>query len=387
MGRPASGGPEAELWLGAHPRCSSRLLAATDSGEEHALSDWIEGDPARALGATVTERFGARLPFLFKVLAADQPLSLQAHPTLQQARDGYAAENGAGVPLDAPTRNYKDDNHKPELVVALSRFVALAGFREPKEAIALLSHFGFSSPDSPLFDAWRRLHGSPDSSGLRRFFETTLRTEREALRLSISQMVEIAVRSSTSGDADTKSLGAWLLRLAHLHPSDPGVIAAILLRLIVLEPGEALFLPPGNLHAYLGGLALELMASSDNVLRGGLTEKHVDLAELLRIVSFDSSLPAVRSGVRTKAAGGPARVRYPTSAAEFELSLISFDAGDSLHERGPTIVLCLDGAFEIESESTRVGVRRGDSFFCAADAPFTLRGAGRVALACVNPSA
>ncbi|HSC87286.1 MAG TPA: mannose-6-phosphate isomerase, class I [Polyangiaceae bacterium] len=380
LGRPASGEPEAELWVGAHPGCPSRVLG----GDGTTLDRLIASAPSKHLGDEVHERFGARLPFLFKVLAAEQPLSLQAHPDAEQAREGFARENAAGVPLDAAERSYKDDQHKPELICALTPFAALHGFRPAAEALEVLGAFGVAEPTSPLFDAWRHLRESPDATGLRRFFTEVFRTPRDRLDEVIVSGIERVAATPAERLRRWGDLPAWFARLAALYPGDPGVVIALTLQLVELAPGEALFLGARNLHAYLGGLGLEVMASSDNVLRGGMTHKHVDVAELARVVEFASLPVDVLHPVEERTEPGVRVARYPSRAAEFELALVTLEPGASWSLRGPGLVVGLEGEGTAEAAGERAPLARGTQLFCDAQHEVQLVGPCRLAVTTVR---
>ncbi|ANS26424.1 mannose-6-phosphate isomerase [Rhodococcus opacus] len=266
-GRPSpSDRPEAELWLGAHPADPARV---DDAVSGVSLLDVISADPLGQLGAANASQFRGRLPFLLKVLAADEPLSLQAHPNSVQAREGFERENANGVPLDSPARNYKDDNHKPELVVALTKFEALAGFRDVRRTVALLRALGVAELDRCA----EQLAAQTDSSGMRALFTQWITGDKHPAAL-IGGVVEACRRYlSTMCDGAEGEFAAeaqTALDLGSRYPNDPSVLISLLLNRITLEPGEGLFLAAGNLHAYLRGVAVEIMANSDNVLRGGL---------------------------------------------------------------------------------------------------------------------
>lgn len=378
LGNAPSSEPQAELWMGAHPLAPSRLVGSGKTLLEH-----IERDPGAALGAEVASRFGGRLPFLFKVIAAAQPLSLQAHPSAAQAREGYLREEAEGVPLTARHRNYKDDCHKPELVCALTPFAALCGFRQARESRALLSALEL--------DGALPLACLEDAHGVRRLFEVLYGLgEHER-----AELVARAVRGAERLSAEPGEVAQlpvheaalslrWLPRLAALHPSDAGVIGALLLNVVELAPGEAIFLPAGNLHAYLEGTALELMASSDNVLRGGLTEKHVDVPELLRILRFESHHPEILRGRPAPGSEGQ-ELTFDAPVAEFCLSEVEIGGEPAAAWEGgtgPEILLCLDGQVQVSRGGREVELGRGRSVFCdAASAAYRVTGRGRLARA------
>ncbi len=283
LGREASGGPEAELWLGAHPGCPSRIVDPTQTGGATDLEGWIAADPVATLGPYAAS---GRLPFLLKILAAASPLSLQAHPTPEQARLGFERENQLGVPLDAPHRNYRDAYPKPELIYALSpTFDALCGFRPLDEVRALISalidaSLGVEDPQpQPLEDLLASLSGSDVALP-----ETV--AWLIGRRTGVATLVSLVTALAAHGVRGYEREMATVSLLADEHPGDPGIVVSLLLNHVTLAAGEALFLPAGNIHAYLSGLGIELMTASDNVLRGGLTPKHVDVPELLSVLDF-----------------------------------------------------------------------------------------------------
>lgn len=311
-GRPVpSAHPEAELWFGAHPADPARVQI---NGHSESLLELVSADPQHELGPVAAE-FDGRLPFLLKILAAEEPLSLQAHPSIEQAKAGFARENHAGVSIDSAMRNYRDENHKPELVVALGRFEALAGFRDPRQTVRLLAAL-----DVPELTQYAELLAAqPDSAGLRTLFTTWIALPQASLSTLLPKVLDGCVRYLSEAGSGSKEFVAEVrtaLELAEAYPGDAGVLAALLLNRITLEPGEGLFLDAGNLHAYLRGVGVEIMANSDNVLRGGLTPKHVDVPELLRVLDFEPlDLPVVQA---ERTSGSV--FRYHTPAPEFALS-------------------------------------------------------------------
>lgn len=269
--------PQAELWMGAHPKAPSRVLM-----EKGAVSllELIRENAPSILGSSVSDRFEGKLPFLFKVLAAATPLSIQAHPNLEQAQEGFDKEDTEGIPIDAPHRNYKDRNHKPEIICALTPFWALTGFRTPAEMLSLLGELNCKSLEIAL----KTFGANPSADGLRHFFKGLLTLslrERDAV-------IEEAVKAASEMANPTNEI-KWLLTLYSHYPRDIGILSVMILNLIRLQPGEAISLEAGELHAYLEGVGIELMANSDNVLRGGLTPKHIDVPELLRVLKFTQS--------------------------------------------------------------------------------------------------
>jgi mannose-6-phosphate isomerase len=359
-----SAGPEAELWMGTHPLAPSRFGTQT-------LLDAIAAQPVAQLGPQVSAQYEGKLPFLLKVLAAAKPLSLQAHPSLAQARAGFAADEAAGIPLDAPQRNYKDRNHKPELLCALDEFWALCGFRNVPETLALLDELGVPAL-RPYRDA---LFTEPDARGLKRLFSSLMQGSVETRR-ALADATAAACRARDGRSARFATEYGWAVRLAELYPGDVGLVSALLLNLLRLAPGEAIYLPAGNLHAYLGGTGIEIMANSDNVLRGGLTPKHVDVPALLKVLDFEPlSVAPLRALAR-----GPERV-YVTPAREFELSYFDLEAAPlEVAIDGPEIWLVTQGSARLAATGQpTLALERARSAFVSADTrSLQLSGEGRI---------
>lgn len=349
--------PQAELWMGAHPSAPSRV--GTDAGELP-LDEWIASDPEAILGPRVAARFGGKLPFLLKVLAVEKPLSIQAHPNREQARAGFAREEAAGVPLDDPTRSYKDDNHKPELICALTPFRALSRFREVAEIAA--SFEALAVPE--LAEVVGALRASPGRDSLARFFRASMTANAEMRRSALERARALAAERGAEGVN-----WSWVHRLCELYPDDMGSLAPLILNLVELEPGEAMFLGPGEPHCYLGGTAVEIMGNSDNVLRGGLTTKHVDVEALLETLTFEAGAAECLAPVRADSGED----RYPAPAEEFALSIRRVSEGESCHfrcDRGAEIVLCSDGSLRLlsDGDGAPLSLERGESAFVPADA-------------------
>jgi mannose-6-phosphate isomerase len=370
LGIPDDGRPKAELWLGAHPDSPSLLPDGT------ALDEAIASDPTNLVGPEVQAQFGPRLPYLLKVLSAAAPLSLQVHPNSEQAAAGFADEQDRQVPQDAGHRRYRDPFHKPELVVALEPFDALCGLRDPAQTADLLAGLDLEHAAWPHLRAL--IDGAPAEAALRRTVSWLLGDDERIPSLVRAVSVAAAARPDRPEYATTAAL-------AEAHPGDPGVLVALLLNQVRLAPGEALFLPAGNIHAYLRGTAVEVMASSDNVLRAGLTGKHVDAAELVRITDFTPRpLPLI-----VPERDGPVVV-YRPEAAEFELAFITLTAaeGGDWHDlpvEGPRILLVLHGELEVASgtrEATTERLARGSSVFIPAiPRVLSVRGAGSAVVA------
>ncbi|PYY36241.1 mannose-6-phosphate isomerase, class I [Curtobacterium sp. MCJR17_055] len=358
LGRTVTGVPQAELWLGAHAGSPSVVVNPAMVGGADTVLDWITAEPETALG---TDRSG--LPFLLKVLAAAAPLSLQAHPTPEQAREGFDREEAAGVPLDDPARNYKDPFPKPELVVALSeRFEALSGFRPVADALAEVEVLDAGSGRlGPLVVHLQ--HGLEDTV---RWLEET----DDSARAVIGAVGHLATEAVAAAGADGRVTPntATAADLARAYPEDPGVVVSLLMHRVTLARGEAMYLPAGNIHAYLDGLGIELMAPSDNVLRGGLTPKHVDVPELLRVLDFTPH-PAPLLEPEHLA---PAVDRFAPEGVGFALVRVTNDgrpvgAGGTAPLDGPSIAICTEGVVTLVGAHSATLLRRGESCYITPD--------------------
>ncbi len=422
LGRPSpTPHPQAELWIGAHPR--GRSIAIAEVGEV-TLDQLVSSGATAVLGQRAARTFKRRLPFLLKVLAVEKPLSLQAHPDRRQAKAGFRREKEAGIALDAPRRNYRDKNHKPELVHALSPFEALYGFRPAEEALAGLEDLAVPGL-APWIDF---LHGALQASAQEgaveeatgRLFLALIRTsraEQSDLVAAVQEAVAERLKDfdlptappSPSGEAAALPTAAepngsddgevqsevqssetptpapqsnapaellWLDRLARSAPHDAGALAPLLLHYVRLEPGEALFTEARVLHAYLSGTAIELQASSDNVLRGGLTEKHIDTEELARVLDLTPRPPEIHRGE----ARGSNETVFEVPVRDFELSRIDLDAAaawQSEEQRAVEILLCTEGNATLVAGEKSLSLRTGQSVLVAAAGPtYTLEGEG-----------
>ncbi|PRY68918.1 mannose-6-phosphate isomerase type 1 [Glaciihabitans tibetensis] len=392
LGTEPTGEPEAELWLGAHPGSPARILDPASVSGAATLADWIAADP-QSTGTSAQDGEEPRLPFLMKVLAAASPLSLQAHPTPEQARAGFKAENESGVPLDAPFRNYKDAHAKPELMLALSdTFEALCGFR-PVEAtrtslevllsadanlvggvLAEVSHPELALAEGSPIAA---LHARLDSDAeLPATFEWLI-SRGEGVDQLVERVVAASAAVMAAGDAAPEF--ATVVSLAEQYPGDPGIVISLLINRVSLKRGEVLYLPAGNIHAYLEGLGIEVMAASDNVLRGGLTPKHVDVAELLRVLDF-SPLPVPYLPATALAEGV---VEFRPDVSDFVLVHAEGDvAGLNYPLGGPAIALCLSGSFQIDGAAASTTIGRGEAVYVTpSEGSLVLSGSGELVLA------
>ena len=337
--------PEAELWVGAHPGDPATVVG--DDAEQRTLLDLITADPQRQLGTACAQRWRGQLPFLLKILAVEEPLSMQAHPSAEQAADGWAREEAAGIPRDAPNRNYPDPTAKPELVCALSEFHALAGFRDPQRTVGLLR--AIETPGMAQYT--ELLAAQPDADGLRALFTTWITLPQSALDALLPEVLDACVwhvKERGSYDRECRTV----LELGERHPGDAAVLAALLLNRMTLHPGEGIYLPAGSPHLYLNGTAVEVLANSDNILRCGLTPKHVDVPELLQVLNFGSPATTVLDGEHEGRT-----VVYRTEAEEFELSRVRWDETNStpveLDSTDPQLVLCTQGRLSAVSQNGR----------------------------------
>lgn len=367
VGLPVDGNPAAEYWLGAHPKAPSRTPDST-------LLEHVNAHPEH-LGETTRDTYGDRLPFLLKILSARTALSIQAHPTLAQARAGFERENAQGISMDAPHRNYKDAWHKPEMMYALTPFDALCGFRPPHAIRSTFERLETASGSPLLTRAIETLSG-PDP--LRSTLSIIL-TEPGYGELA-DQLAELTYEpvdtDHPSMEGSVHDPVSTLKRVNTDFPTDPGALVALMLNMLTLNPGEAIALNAGILHAYLGGLGIEIMASSDNVLRGGLTSKHIDIDELKAVVTYEPTAPD-----RVNADEGQ---WFTGTTDDFKLMpLTSTDTTVELD--GPAIALCVEGTYALSTETQdSATVNTGESVFIpATDGNLTVRGDGKLFIASV----
>lgn len=366
LGREPDGTPAAELWVGAHPGAPSRV-------DGTGLDELIARDPVRYLGESSIARFGERLPFLLKVLSAGTALSIQSHPSLEQAARGFAAEEAAGIPRDAAHRSYRDEWHKPELIHALGEFHALCGFRPLPAIRATLDRFETAlrvsdAPTAPRASlaAWAEALDQPDeAAALRDAVALVLGDPDRFGSLADALADACADRAGRVGADHPSHAGSSVdpvLTLLEMHadfPHDPGALVAVLLRRYLLRAGESLALESGILHAYLRGVGVEIMSSSDNVLRGGLTRKHTDVPELVRTVRFDTRAPQVVT------VDDRSEVRGETD--DFVLTVLTEAEDRRLTRPGALTALCTAGTFTLDTGEQSMDLRQGEAVFVAAD--------------------
>ncbi|ELJ5795706.1 MULTISPECIES: mannose-6-phosphate isomerase [Enterobacter cloacae complex] len=354
--------PMAELWMGAHPKSSSKIEDA--SGQARSLRDVIDADKAALLGDKVAKRFG-ELPFLFKVLCADQPLSIQVHPNKQASEIGFAKENAAGIPLDAAERNYKDPNHKPELVFALTPFLAMNAFREFSEIISLLQ------PVAGANNAIAHFLENPNADALSQLFASLLNMQGEEKSHALA-VLKAALDSQQGEPWETIRL------ISEFYPDDSGLFSPLLLNVVKLNPGEAMFLFAETPHAYLQGVALEVMANSDNVLRAGLTPKYIDIPELVANVKFVAK-PAAE--LLTQPVKNGAELDFPIPVEDFAFSLHDLSQTETtIAQESAAILFCVEGEATLHKGEQHLVLKPGESAFVAAnESPVSVSGTGRLA--------
>jgi mannose-6-phosphate isomerase len=362
-GRVPDGAPEAEVWFGVHPGAPARV----EDGTGRTLDRWLAEE-----GARTAER---RLPYLLKHLAAPQPLSIQAHPSKAQAETGFAREEAAGIPRDATERNYRDDNHKPELIVAVSEtFRALVGLRDLERTRRLLSTLA----DGEGVEALRRRLRGDDATTVLAATVPWLLSDPAA---EVVADVLAAIPAARSDEFDAElALARWLLTEV---PGDPGIVVALLMNLVTLRRGEGVFVPAGVLHAYFDGLGVELMAASDNVLRGGFTPKHVDVAELAAVLDATPGDVPILRAVHVPGATGDVGV-YSAPISDFELSRVRVtpDSGAGIAPRGTAIALATRGAVLIEQGDEQRELGPGQALLITPAAqPLQISGDGELFLA------
>lgn len=358
--------PQAELWMGSHPKLPSEILS---NGNHTPLDQVIHKNPKALLGKKAAHKFQGELPFLFKVLAVNRPLSLQAHPDEKQARSGYQKEIKARIPLSAENRNFKDPNAKPEILCAVTPFWALCGFRPFEEMLTLIDMV--HSPT--LKEISKPLKKDPHAAGLKRFFTQLMNLVESKKAGVIAEVAKFARTHQTLNPAFH-----WITKLHKLHPNDIGMIAPLLLNLIHLREDEAIYFPPRQLHSYLEGFGMELMGNSDNVLRGGLTPKHLDVEGLIHILNFSPARVHILKPIPVS----KAEKMIPSALQEFSLSMIEVRKNVSMTSRASRnieMMICLKGNGTIEAGQKILKFRQGTSWLVpAAAGVYTIRGNAKI---------
>lgn len=358
---------QAELWMGAHPLASSEISINHDDVR---LCDAIAQNPEYWLGKQVPASV-ASLPFLMKILAAEEPLSIQVHPSKAAAEQGFALENKKAIPLDAASRNYKDDNHKPELVCAITPYLAMNGFREFESIITFFDDLNIASIEE-IFTPFKN---KPCSASLKTFFSGLLSLAGEEKDKAISELIcSLQVKGK-----DLPEETALVERFHKLYPKDIGLFSPLFLNVIELKPGEAMFLYAETPHAYIHGLGIEVMANSDNVLRAGLTPKHIDVEELGNNTKFD---PVPFSELIMKPESIQGREVYPIPVTDFKFDILTPNEGIDILVSSAEILFCLSGNVTVIVGSESRLVMKGESVALpAAVEQYSIFGDGRLARA------
>lgn len=349
----ASGEPQAELWMGTHPQASSRIMT---NGREKSLLKIIDEDPLNMLGKYTAGKFKNKLPFLFKVLAAASPLSIQAHPNKIQAGKGFKLENKKSIPLDSGERNYRDDNHKPELICALTNFDVMCGFQPVKDIVERIKYLQLEDHIHGI----KELEKEPLAKNLKKMFSDLMSNHNDNQIKQVSILVN-KIAELQPRDENDILIFRWISRLAAIYPKDMGVFSPLFLNVVKLKSGEALFIEAGVLHAYLNGCGVEIMANSDNVLRGGLTHKKIDFPELMKILKFDNEGLKIIKPVINKN-----EYIYQTSAKEFQLSKIVINDEEPFVKSNISsaeIILCTEGSGSIKWSGSVLEIKHGESLF------------------------
>lgn len=377
LGHSASASPISEVWFGSHADGPTSIGTSS-------LAKAISHDPKLALGKGVTYAFGAQLPFLAKIIAPAQALSLQVHPTKEIAREGYLREEALGIPRDSPMRTYKDMNHKPEMIYALTDYEALIGFRVPRKARELLE--GLDGQIAEFLR--RRLQLSTVRGGLRSLIAWLFDPDTTLTANAIDEFAAACTHRLEAGNSPSARTDRLIEKLALQYPGDPGVVVAFLMNPVSLQPGEVAYIPPRQIHSYQSGLGIEIMATSDNVVRAGLTHKHVDATQLVEIAEF-SALPPIRLAPEHPT---PTTDRFLAPVQEFELAVTTLGAREAgaaivVPGEGPRIIIATDGELELQVSDTAhsdlfgpgvVTIRRGQAVFVAAtERELTARGHGQ----------
>ncbi|MCG9596798.1 mannose-6-phosphate isomerase, class I [Vibrio sp. Isolate25] len=337
--------PQAEIWMGAHPNGCSKIQV---DNETVLLSDYIEQNPDQTIGAETNQRFG-ELPFLFKVLAAAQALSIQVHPSKTQAEEGFAREDKAGINRGASNRNYKDPNHKPELVYALTPYMAMNGFRDFNDIIALFDALNAQVLQSDI-DAFR---SDLSPQGLQKFFKAILELDGEKKSKALDALLSWAENSKDP-------LATLVLALNKQYPNDVGLLAPLMLNVLELQPGEAMFLDAGTPHAYIKGTGLEIMANSDNVLRAGLTPKYMDVEELVNSCKFEA---LDNNKILTQPITDGCELSFPVPVDDFKFSVLQQPENHTLVLSRAEIIFAIDNDVTLQAGDNTLVLSKGQSAF------------------------
>ena len=359
--QPADGSPYAEYWMGAHPTAPAKV-------EGRPLNEFLAERP-EVLGSASRDAFGDQLPYLMKVLSARHALSLQAHPSREQAAEGFAREDAEGLARDASERTYRDDWPKPEILIAVDEFHTLSGFREPRRTEALFAGLGVADELASVIGPLTERRGT---AALQEVFLDVLSLSGE--RAHLSELVCAAAVNHQDSPGELGAFARTVIELDAVFPGDPGVLAALLMNRVVIPPGQGIYVPAGHMHAHLRGTGIEIMANSDNVIRGGLTPKHVDVGELIKVVNFEPIDPELT----TPEVVCDGLLHYPTPCPEFDVWRIDAAADTALVElpgAGSARVLFLvSGSGTLTNGADTLSLSQGGAAFIPADEQVSFTG-------------
>ena len=368
--------PQAEVWMGTHPNGCSTVVV---DGQPVLLSKLISDAPEKVLGEQTYKAFGG-LPYLLKLLAAEQPLSVQVHPEKSKAQAGFNREMEQGIPLGASYRNFKDANHKPELVYALTPYLAMNAFRPVAEIVELFEQSGCTQ----LLDRVANLKSTPDAQHLQDFFHYILSLTGDEQQDALGQLLDNVANKGC--DENTRLAFKTVAMLEQFYPWDIGLFSPLFLNVIELAPGEAMFLQAETPHAYLRGTGVEIMASSDNVLRAGLTPKHIDVEELIANTRFES-IPATELLTKPVLTGNVARFPVPVDDFKFEIVALNDVSTDTCHRQtvsSAEMLLAIAGEITVQINGTALSLKAGESAFVEACAEaYQVTGIGQWVRVCV----
>ncbi|WMP07284.1 mannose-6-phosphate isomerase, class I [Vibrio parahaemolyticus] len=360
--------PQAEIWMGTHPNGCSKL-----ADTKQLLSDVINQNKTQSLGNYTTARFG-ELPFLFKVLAAESPLSIQVHPSKHKAEIGFARENEQGIPLDAANRNYKDPNHKPELVYALTFYKAMNGFRPIEKILSLFEQTNITALGSEI----NKLKATPNSDGLRVFFSAIMSLEGDRKQQALNELYASLERPAKTAMA--REAYGYIKDFRQHYADDIGLFSPLMLNTIELAPGEAMFLHAETPHAYVQGTGLEIMANSDNVLRAGLTPKYIDVTELIDNTIFN---PIDPKQIKLAPVHKEDKLSYPIPVDDFGFEVITVKESATIQfVRSAEILFCIEGEITVSNQDVHITLKAGESVFVSnMSLSYSCQGRGTLARA------
>lgn len=342
----------AEMWMGDHP---SGLNSIKEDSSLYPLHNLVESYPEKLIGKSSHEKFPGTIPFLLKVLGAEKPLSIQSHPDKKQAEEGFERENILNIGMKDFNRGYKDRNHKPEIILALTPFKMMKGFRRYEK---IKENFSLYCPESSEM-LFFNCPGYSEEKNIKSFFKKIMSAGRHDSENMINEALS-AINKGKSEDND-KTVSEMIKKFSEYYPGDPGILSPLYLNCAVLSPGDAVYIPAGELHAYIEGTGIELMANSDNVFRGGLTAKHVDREELYKILRYRPTEIKKIEGKKEKG-----ETFFFTESEEFLLSEIVLDKDkkyNSAEDRNIDILICCEGSAEVlDSGGCRINVSKGESF-------------------------